>query len=305
MQTLSAWEPAAVLAAGSGGDVLAQGVDAFSAAVFLVVVALGLVVIFGVMKVINMAHGELFMLGAYTAWWVSSHGVSFWIALLVAPVVVGGVGLLVERLVVRTLYARRDLSTLLATAGISILLQQLVSLGFGSQPQSVDPPLTGRVVLMGQAFGTYQFVAVGLSLVVVAAVYWLLRRTAFGLRARATVESPEMAGAMGIHSGRMNMAAFALGSALAGFGGAVLAPFTGLSPTMGIDYVVQSFLVVIVGGSSVVTGALGGGAVVGGGQSLLSANLSPTVAEMAILFLVMVLVVARPQGVFSRKLGRA
>jgi urea transport system permease protein len=290
--------------AGSIGDGLAQGIDAVSAAVFLIVVALGLVVIFGIMKVVNMAHGEMFMLGAYTAWWVTGWGVSFWVALLLAPLVVGVLGLVVERLVIRTLYARNDLSTLLATAGLSILLQQVVSLTFGSQPQSVEPPLSGRVVILGQSFSVYQFVAVGLSVLVIIGVYWLLRRTPFGLRARATVESPVMASALGINSGRMNMSAFALGSALAGFGGAVLAPFSGLAPTMGADFVVRSFLVVIVGGSNAIVGALGGGAVVGGGQSLMTANFSPTIAEMAILLVVMVLVVLRPQGVFSRSRRR-
>jgi branched-chain amino acid transport system permease protein/urea transport system permease protein len=294
-----------VVLAGSLGNRLAQGIDAASAAVFLIVVALGLVVIFGVMKVVNMAHGEMFMLGAYTAWWVTGHGVSFWAALILAPLVVGALGLLVERLLIRSLYARKDLSTLLATAGLSIVLQQLVSLTFGSQPQSVESPLSGRVVILGQSFSAYQFVAVGLSLLVIAAVYWLLRHTAFGLRARATVESPEMAGALGINSGRMNMSAFTLGSALAGFGGAVLAPFSGLAPTMGVDFVVRSFLVVIVGGSNAIVGALGGGTVVGGGQSLMTANFSPTIAEMVMLFVVMVLVVLRPQGVFTRSNRRA
>jgi urea transport system permease protein len=279
---------------------LGQLVDALSAVLFLAVVALGLYIIFGMMRVINLAHGELFMVGAYVVWWLIDHGVSFWLGLVAAPVVVGALGLLIERSVIRFLYERGDLSTLLATAGVSILLQRSVALGIGTQPREVAAPIGGNVSFLGQAFLIYQLVAMGLATLVIAAVFWLFRRTAFGTRARATIERPEMAQVMGVNTARMSMAAFALGAALAGFAGALIAPLVSIVPTMGADFVVQSFLVVIVGGTTELVGALGGSALIGGTRSLLTANLSATVAQMIVLALAMIIVLLRPQGLFRR-----
>lgn len=291
----------AALLSASAGLWIAQLFDAVSAALFLVVIALGLFIIFGIMRVINMAHGELFMLGAYSVWWIESHNVSFWVGLLAAPIVVGALGLLIERVIVRPLYARGDLSTLLATAGLSIFFQQIVAMIFGPSPQSVTPPLGGHITVLGQAYLDYQIVAVGIAVLVIAAVFGLIGTTSFGVRVRATMEDPLMARVFGINTSRMNAMAFTLGAALAGLGGALMAPFIGVTPTMGLDVVVRSFLVVILGGAGSILGPILGGAVVGGGNSLLTAALNGTVAQIAILLLVMVLVIIRPQGISGRR----
>ena len=291
----------AALLSASAGLRIAQLFDAVSAALFLVVIALGLFIIFGIMRVINMAHGELFMLGAYTVWWIESHNVSFWVGLLAAPIVVGALGLLIERVIVRPLYARGDLSTLLVTAGLSIFFQQIVALIFGPSPQSVTPPLGGHITVLGQAYLDYQIVAVGIAVLVIAAVFGLIGTTSFGVRVRATMEDPLMARVFGINTSRMNAMAFTLGAALAGLGGALMAPLIGVTPTMGLDFVVRSFLVVILGGAGSILGPILGGAVVGGGNSLLTAALNGTVAQIAILLLVMVLVIIRPQGISGRR----
>jgi urea transport system permease protein len=279
---------------------LGELVDALSAVLFLAVMSLGLYVIFGMMRVINLAHGELLMVGAYVVWWLDDHGVSSWAGLVAAPLLVGALGVLLERSVIRFLYEREDLSTLLATAGVSILLQRAVSLGIGTQPREVAAPIGGNVSILGQTFLIYQLMAMGLAVLVIAAVLWLFRRTAFGTRARATIERPAMAEAMGIDTGRQSMIAFALGAALAGFAGALIAPLVSVVPTMGADFVVQSFLVVIVGGTTELAGALGGSALIGGTRSLLTANLNATVAQMIVLALAMIIVVVRPQGLFRR-----
>lgn len=286
------------------GYLLAQAVDAVTASIFLTLVALGLYVVFGLMKVINMAHGEMFMLGAYVAWWATSHGVNFWITVILAAASVGLIGVLIEFLVVRHLYARNDLSTLLATAGLSILIQRIVSLTIGAEPRSVGTPVSGRIQVAGQFYLNYQLVSAVLALIVILGVVLLFQKTSFGLQARATIENPDQASVMAIDGKRINRLAFGLGAAIAGFAGALMAPLIGIQPTMGVDFVVRCFLVVITGGAAAIGGTIGGGAIVGGGQSLLTANFNATVAKMVVLGVVMALVVLRPNGVFSRR-GRS
>jgi branched-chain amino acid transport system permease protein/urea transport system permease protein len=281
------------------GLVLGQLVDALSAIAFLALIAIGLYIIFGMMRVINMAHGELYMLGAYTTWWVTDHGRSFWIGLLAAPLLVGLVGLLLERSVIRFLYARRDLSTLLATSGVSIILQRTVALTLGARPRYVAAPIKGNFVILGQNYLNYQVFAMVVAVAVIFAALLLFYKTSFGLRARATIENPIMAETFAVNTSRMNMASFALGAALAGFGGALIAPLVSVVPTMGLDFVVRSFLVVIVGGTQALVGAVGGAAVVGGTESLFTANLNGTLAQMIVLVLVMGVVLLRPAGLFG------
>nr|MBA3451430.1 branched-chain amino acid ABC transporter permease [Chloroflexia bacterium] len=152
------------------GLLLKQLFNATSAISLLALVSLGLFIIFGMMKVINMAHGELFMLGAYTMWWLLQRGVNFWLNLLAAALVVGLVGVVVERLIVQRLYVRGDLSTLLATFSLSILLQRGVAIAFGDRPQFVSSPLAGGPTLLGNTYPTYQIIATVLALAIVAAV---------------------------------------------------------------------------------------------------------------------------------------
>lgn len=285
----------------TAGYLFAEVVDALTASIFLIVIALGLYIVFGLMKVINLAHGEMFMLGAYTAWWTTAHGLSFWLALIVAALLVGLVGVVIEVLVIRHLYARNDLSTLLATAGLSLLIQRVVSLVFGGNPRSVNTPLGGRVQIAGQFFLNYQLLAAGIALLAIIAVLILFQRTSFGLQARATIENAGQASVMAIDGARISRFAFGLGAAIAGFAGALMAPLIGIQPTMGTDFVVRSFLVVITGGASAIGGTIGGGAIVGGGQSLLTANFNATFAQIVVLAVVMLLVVLRPNGVFTRR----
>jgi branched-chain amino acid transport system permease protein/urea transport system permease protein len=286
------------------GLALKQLFNGASAVTLLALVALGLFIVFGMMKVINMAHGEFYMLGAYAMWWLLERGVNFWLNLVLAALAVGLFGIVVERTMVQRLYARGDLSTLLATFGLSILLQRGVAIAFGDRPQFVASPLTGGPVILNNTYPAYQILAMAIAVATIAAVVLLLRRTDFGLRARATMLNPSMAAALGIDTSRMNALSFALGSALAGFAGALASPFVSVVPTMGLDWVIRSFLVVIVAGAGSIGAALGGAAIVGGWEAGFTAIYDATYAQITVLIIVWALVLLRPRGLFAGQARR-
>ena len=293
-----------LLAEVNAGLVVKQLFNAASGVSLLALVAMGLFIVFGMMKVINMAHGEFFMLGAYAMWWLLERGVNFWLNLAAAAVVVGVFGIVVERTIIQRLYARGDLSTLLATFGLSILLQRGIASLFGDRPQFVASPISGGPTFLGNTYPTYQIIAMLLAIAVIAAVILLFLRTDFGLRARATIVNPAMAAALGVDTARMNALSFALGSALAGFAGALAAPFVSVVPAMGLDWVVRSFLVVIVAGVGSVAAAVGGAAIVGGWEAGFTAIYDATYAQITVLVIVWVLVLLRPRGLFTGRLRR-
>lgn len=256
------------------------------------------------MKVINMAHGELFMLGAYAMWRLLERGVNFWLNLVLAALAVGVFGIVVERAVVQRLYARGDLSTLLATFGLSILLQRGIAIVFGDRPQFVASPISGGPTIIGNTYPTYQVLALLLATAVIGVVLTAFMRTDFGLRARATILNPGMAAALGVDTVRMNALSFALGSALAGFAGALAAPLVSVTPAMGLDWVVRAFLVVIIAGAGSIGAALGGAAIVGGWEAGFTAAYDATYAQITVLIVVWALVLARPRGLFTGRLRR-
>jgi urea transport system permease protein len=286
------------------GLLLKQLFNAVSAVSLLALVALGLFIVFGMMKVINMAHGEFFMLGAYAMWWLLERGSNFWLNLVFAALLVGLFGIVLERTVVQRLYARGDLSTLLATFGLSILLQRGIAIAFGDRPQFVASPISGGPTILGNTYPTYQVLSLLLAIAVIAAVLLLFLRTDFGLRARATILNPRMAAALGVDTVRMNALSFALGSALAGFAGALAAPLVSVVPTMGLDWVVRSFLVVIVAGVGSIWAALGGAAIVGGWETGFTAAFDATYAQITVLIIVWALVLIRPRGLFTGRFRR-
>jgi branched-chain amino acid transport system permease protein/urea transport system permease protein len=293
-----------VLVQFNAGLVLKQFFNGMSAVALLALVAVGLFIVFGMMKVINMAHGEFYMLGAYAMWWLLERGLNFWLNLVLAALAVGVFGIVVERTIVQRLYARGDLSTLLATFGLSILLQRGVAIAFGDRPQFVASPISGGPVILGNTYPVYQIVATLLAVAVITGVVILFRRTDFGLRARATMLNPGMAAALGIDTARMNALSFALGSALAGFAGALAAPFVSVVPAMGLDWVIRSFLVVIVAGTGSIVAALGGAAIVGGWEAGFTAIYDATSAQITVLIIVWALVLLRPRGLFAGRFHR-
>ncbi|MCU1500392.1 MAG: urea transporter permease subunit UrtB [Acidimicrobiales bacterium] len=280
----------------SGTDVLNFAV----AAVFTVQIALGLTIIFGVMRVINMAHGEFFMLGAFTVVVATDAGLSPWVGIVAAPVVLGLFGMAVERTVISRLYRRHDLSSLLATFALGIILQQGARLIWGPQSHTAPSPVGGSVDVLGTVYPAYRLVATGIALLVIVGVALLVYRSTFGIRVRATIDDAEVASSLGTNTRQIATSAFGLGVGLAGFAGALMAPFVGVNYAMGLEQTVRSFLVVITGGMGSIVGTFGGGVIIGGGESALTVPFNGTVAKILVLALAIAVMLLRPQGLFAR-----
>jgi urea ABC transporter permease protein UrtB len=280
--------------------ILKQALNGFSLVLFLILIATGLTVIFGIMRVINMAHGELMMIGAYTVYATQAAGYNFLLGLILAPIVAGSVGILMERSVIRFLYGRGDLSTLLATWGFSLLFQQVVKLIFGPQPARVPSPLPGSFHFFGITYPQYRFVSMLVCLFIIIAVMFLFFKTNYGVMARATIQKREMSEVLGINTKKMYMFAFGFGSALAGVSGALIAPLIGVIPTMGLDYIARAFFIVIVGGMGSIAGVLGSGFILGETEIIITAISNGTVAQILVFIVVIVLMLIKPRGLFSK-----
>lgn len=219
---------------------------------FLVIACAGLAVIFGMMGVINLAHGEFIMCGAYVTASVVRQGVPLPLAILCGALVAGIVGIVIERLVIRHLY-HRPLDSIIATWGISLIATQGVLIVLGSTMQGVGTPL-GSVDISGRSYSVYRFVLMGAAIGLITALYLLFYHTRFGIIARATIQNPKMAHALGVNTGRMYGLTFGLGAALAGLAGGLYAPTMTMVPTMGATFIVESFVTVVVGGADIFVG---------------------------------------------------
>jgi branched-subunit amino acid ABC-type transport system permease component len=267
----------------------------------LVLISLGLAVMFGMMRVINLAHGEFLMLGAVGTVILDEHGVPLTLSMIIAGLLVGAVGVVVERLVVRFLYGRIEY-TLLATFGLSLIITQVVALTYGDLPRSVGIPF-GALHIGHYAVATYQLVLVPVAAALALGVYLVFRFTRYGLTARAATENPAMAASLGINPARTNTTTFAFGALLAGFAGALLTPLVAVVPTLGVDYVARAFMTVVVGGAGVVTGTVAASGALGVVESLVSQWTTPVVGAGALLLGAIVLLRFLPHGI-SGRLGR-
>src|SRR3954470_21093424 len=219
----------------------------------LALISVGLAIIFGMMRVINLAHGEFLMLGGYAAIVATNHGVNIWVAmLLVAPLVVGVIGVIAERLIIRVLYGRM-IDTLLATWGLSLFFIGIVTTIFGNTVAGIGAPL-GSVVVGRYSISLYRILLVGIAAVMLAVIFIVLRLTTLGLIARATMEKPDMAAALGVCPPRVYAMTFGIGAALTGLAGGLLAPISGVLPTVGAAYVAKAFITVISGGTAILAG---------------------------------------------------
>jgi branched-chain amino acid transport system permease protein len=260
----------------------------------LVLLALGLAVIFGMMGVLNLAQGELLMLGAYTVLIATSHGLSVWVGILLAPIVVGAIGMVFERSIIRFLYGR-PLDTLLATWGLSLLLVGAVTLIMGPTTEGVATPL-GSIEIGRYGFSVYRLVVIAISVGAVLATYLVLRYTRFGLIARATMQAPRLVAVSGIEPRLVYMGTFGCGAALAGLAGAVMAPLTGVVPSMGLAFIAKIFITVMVGGSTVLLGTAASAGVLGLVESATSYASTPIYGQVAMLTVALVLLRLLPNG---------
>lgn len=294
------------------GDLLGQAFTGLSLGSVLLLAALGLAITYGLLGVINMAHGEMLMIGAYATWIVQNLFQRFapeWLAfypLLALPVaffVTAAVGMLLERTIIRHLYGR-PLETLLATWGISLMLIQLVRVLFGSQNLEVaNPPwLSGGLQVLPNLVLPYNRLAVILFVVGVLVLTWLLlNKTRLGMNVRAVTQNRAMADCCGVPTGRVDMLAFGLGSGIAGLGGVALSQLGNVGPELGQGYIIDSFLVVVTGG----VGQLAGTVVAALGLGILNKVLEPQIGavlgKILILVLIVLFIQKRPQGLFAFK----
>ncbi|PTX56160.1 amino acid/amide ABC transporter membrane protein 1 (HAAT family) [Litoreibacter ponti] len=286
--------------------------DGLSLASIYFLAAIGLAITFGVMGVINMAHGEFIMMGAYTGYviqlFIPDYTVSILVALPVAFAITFAAGVTMERLVIRHLY-HRPLETLLATFGISIALQQLAKNIFGTQARPLTSPawLDGAWVISDVIAISYIRIAIFvLALMFLALILFVLKRTRLGLEVRAVTQNPGMAASMGINPDRINMLTFGLGSGIAGIAGVAIGLYAKVTSEMGADYIVQSFMTVVVGGVGNVWGTLAGASMIGFLQKGIEwLNPSNTLAAQTYMILFIILFIQfRPKGIVAPK-GRA
>lgn len=277
--------------------------NSLSLSSILILTALGLAITFGVMRVINMAHGEMLMLGAYTAYVVTDPdhlGLNLFVALPASFLVVGFIGYLLEIGLIRFLYGR-PLDTLLATWGVSMILQQLVLLNFGAdlKPMHVPAMLDGNWEVGGIALHKYRIFVILFTAFVLLFVWLSFFRTSFGLKVRAVTQNRGMASALGINTRRIDSLTFAFASGLAGVAGCIFAHLFTVKYNLGADYVVEAFMVVILGGMGQLTGTVASGALIGTTDGMISKLLvNASMAKVLVLLLVIGFIMVRPSGLF-------
>lgn len=267
---------------------------AFSLSIF-VFISLGLAVIFGMMRVINLAQGEFIMLGAYACVMCNHAGLPLWLAIPASAAAVGLFGIVVERTVIRFLYGRL-LDTLLATWGLSLLLVGAVTTLLGPQSRSV-PVETGSVDFGGYQVSGYSLFMIASAVLLLAGTYALWRYSRLGLIVRGTMQNPDMARALGIKVNRVYMFTFGFGSAITGLAGALLVPVFGAAPTMGLFYVAKAFIAVIAGGHLPLLGTISAASLFGAIDGVIAYTYSSVLGEIAVLLVAILLLRLLPQGI--------
>uniref|UniRef100_UPI00289BA3DD urea ABC transporter permease subunit UrtB n=1 Tax=Pantoea septica TaxID=472695 RepID=UPI00289BA3DD len=294
------------------GDLLGQAFTGLSLGSILLLAALGLAITYGLLGVINMAHGEMLMLGAYATWFVQHLFQQFapqwlaWYPLLALPaafLITAGIGMLLERAIIRHLYGR-PLETLLATWGISLMLIQLIRMLFGAQNLEVANPgwLSGGLQVLPNLVLPYNRLAVILFVFAVLGLTWLLlNKTRLGLSVRAVTQNRAMADCCGVPTGRIDMLAFGLGSGIAGLGGVALSQLGNVGPELGQGYIIDSFLVVVLGGVGQLAGTVAAAFGLGILNKVLEPQIGAVLGKILILVLIVLFIQKRPQGLFAFK----
>jgi branched-chain amino acid transport system permease protein len=281
---------------------LPQVVDGLAIGVALALFALGLTLIFGLLDVINLAHGELYMLGGYGALALIGWGTGFWGALIIVPLLVGLIGWGLEELGVRPLLPRPDRAvvTLLLTFGVSLMMRDLAQVIWGTETHAVAPPLTGLINLAGSPLPVYRAFVLGGGAVAILLTWWLIYRTSIGAVLRATAVDPAMVASLGIPVRWVYGLTFLYGCALAGFAGVLLSPIYAVFPTMGHDFLVMAFAVVIVGGMGSIIGAVIAALLLAQVHGIASLWIPPVWAETLVYGVMLLVLVVRPGGLFGR-----
>ena len=266
----------------------------------IALIALGLSLIFGVMGIVNMAHGDLYMMGAVLAFYLFGFLGNFWLGLLLVPLVIALIAAPMERFILRP-YEGHHSVTMIATTGISFIIQQSALATYGGIPKQMPNPFPFDFNLLGVAYPGYRVLIALISMMILIAIWLFLYRTSYGILIRASIQDRNMAAAMGIDTNKVLMTTFVLGSVLASVGGVLAAPVTQVFYLMGNDVILLSFIVVIIGG----LGSLGGTLIAALGicsvEGMLSAVLSPTKSKAAIFVIMIIILIIRPRGLFGER----
>ena len=267
---------------------------------FFVLLAIGLSLIFGLMTVVNFAHGSFYMLGAYFGFFLLGVTRNFWVSLVVAPLMVGTLGLLIERFLIRRLYGRSPNDPLLLTFGLSLIMVEAARLIWGKIGLTLDPPRAlARTLNLGfMTFPSYRLFVIVVTLLVLVALWLFLEKTNVGLIIRAGSRDPLMVRALGIDLSRIWLLVFGIGTALAGLAGILAGPMRGVYAEMGVTMVIESFVVVVVGGMGSLVGAVVAGVLMGQVVGLTT-FFAPKAAEIMVFVVMAVVLLVRPSGLFG------
>jgi len=282
------------------GNILLHGLNLAYELATLALTTLGLAIVFGLLGVMNMAHGEFVMLGAYSVVTVQKLGLPLVAAVPLAVVVCGALGYVVERWLIRPLYSR-PFDTLLATWALAMLMRKLVEAVFGREYRNVESTLTEPMTVFGSQYPAYRLALIVLAVVVMAGLYLWYRRSAAGLRVRAMTANPVLAQALGINTRRLASQAFVIGVVFAGLSGVLLAPLIRIEPGIGVDYLLDAFFVLVVGGLGTLGGMFGGVGIIGGSQAIISSVAGQTSGYAVVLMLSILFLWLKPNGLFSRR----
>ncbi|MGX9417806.1 branched-chain amino acid ABC transporter permease [Vibrio sp. WJH972] len=270
--------------------------SSLSSASILLIAAMGLAVVFGLMGVINLAHSEFLMIGAYTALTLTKLGVPYLLSIPLAVAFTMLMGAIVEVLIIRRLYGRL-FDTMLATWGLSMFFMQLVVVLFGTSTASVATIPSFSINIGEYSLDGYRLLMIVIAALMFLFVYTLMTKTVYGMKARASIQQPQMAQAIGIDSHKVNTLTFAIGCGLAGFAGAILLPLVPATPTMGLAFAVKSFLAVVVAGPVALTGTVLTALGLGGGASITASFLSSVIGEVFFFLITALLLWLYPFGV--------
>jgi urea transport system permease protein len=278
---------------------ISQIINGLSVSALLFITVLGLVIIFGLMDVVNMAHGEFIMIGAYVAYYVVTvFHLSFAVALVAAFLVTAIFGIFIEVTLIKRLYGKVA-ETLLATFALSIILQQLVRMAVGPEDKFVGLPLEGSLAFRGIVVPHYNIFLIVIALAILAATLALFYKTSFGMQLRAVTKNRSMTQCLGINTSRIDTLTFACGSGLAGLAGALVAPVKSVMPSMGAYYIVDGFLTVVLGGFSSIAGAAASSLVISESVTVMAGYMSEITAKILVFLIIIMLIRFKPEGLFA------
>jgi branched-chain amino acid transport system permease protein len=284
-----------------GGVLLPQLLHGVVFGAALGLLALGLTVIFGLLGVMNFAHGELYMFGAYAGIAVIALTGSFWVALVAAPFLVAAVGALTEVATLRPLYRREPLHGLIMTFGLALIFREGARQLFGGDMRRILPPIEGSIPLLGMTYPKYRLFLLAISSILLLGIWLFFTRTRAGIVVRAAVQDAEMLDGLGVNVPRVFTLTFAGSAALAATAGLLLAPVFTVYPQMGVEMILLAFIVVILGGMGSLGGSVVAAFVIGIAQSLLTLWMNPQRVAIAIFGIMIVVLVVRPRGFFGRE----